>query len=149
MATDRPEVVELNPGLSASARETADRLGLAGVDVRTGDAGSADIYLDAAPAPVMLACGVFGNISNEDVRRTVAALPALLVANGIVIWTRGRGDQERDPSEDVRTYLRGQRFEEMAFTRPTDAGFRVGMHRLATCPASAERLVRTQLFSFA
>jgi hypothetical protein len=118
------------------------------VDVRTGDAGSADTYLDAAPAHVVVACGVLGNISDEDARRTVAALPALLVANGIVIWTRGRGDKDTDPSEDVRAYFKDQGFQEMAFTRPADARFRVGMHRLTTAPEPAGRLAQTQLFSF-
>lgn len=141
-------LAELDPELSGRARATAGRLGLTQVDVRTGDAGSAETYLDAAPAHVVMACGVLGNISNEDAHRTVAALPALLVANGIVIWTRGRGDQESDPSEDIRAHLEGQGFEEMAFTRSAATRFRVGMHRLTTSPVPAERLARTQLFSF-
>lgn len=141
-------LAELDPGLSGTARAAADRWRLAGVDVRTGDAGSAGLYLDAAPAHVVLACGVFGNISPEDARRTIAALPALLAAGGIVIWTRGRGDREPDASEGIRAALQQQGFEQMAFARPDDARFRVGMHRLTTAPAPVERLAGARLFTF-
>ena len=34
-------------------------------------------------ADVMLACGIFGNISDDDVRRTVGVLPAL-----VAFWIR-------------------------------------------------------------
>jgi hypothetical protein len=142
-------LTELDPELTDRARATATRLGLARVDVRTGDAGSADTVLDAAPAHIVMACGVFGNVSDQDVRRTIAALPALLVAEGIVIWTRGSGGKDPDPSEDVRDHFEDHGFHEMAFTRPDDARFRVGMHQLTTAPAPAEQLVHTQLFSFA
>ena len=128
-------LVELDPELGERARAAAAELGLAGVQVRTGDAGLADTYLDAVPAHIVTACGVFGNVSRSDLRRTVAALPSLLVAGGIVIWTRGRGDDGPDPSSAVRACLAEHGFEEMAFTGPGDARFRVGMHRLVAAGA--------------
>jgi hypothetical protein len=142
-------LAELDPELGRRARAAASELGLPGVDVRTGDAGLADTYLDVAPAHVVMACGVFGNISGEHVRRTVAALPALLVAGGIVVWTRGRGDGNSDPSADVGACFEEHGFQEMAFTRPTDARFRVGMHRLVAAPAPARQLSQARLFVFA
>lgn len=142
-------LVESDPELGRRARASAGALGLAGgVEVRTGDAGSAETYLDAAPAHVVMACGVFGNVSDEDVRRTVAALPALLVAGGVVIWTRGRGDGDTDASEDVRAWFEEHGFREMAFARPADARFRVGMHRLVAAAVPVQRLPRTRLFTF-
>ena len=39
-------------------------------------------------ADLLLLCGIFGNIPDADVERTVAALPALLADGGTVIWTR-------------------------------------------------------------
>ncbi|MER7003389.1 SAM-dependent methyltransferase [Dactylosporangium sp. NPDC000555] len=144
----RAVLAELDPELGRRARAAVSELGLAGVDVRTGDAGLADTYLDVAPAHVVMACGVFGNISGEHVRRTIAALPALLVAGGFVIWTRGSGEDGSDPSTEVRACLGEYGFQEMAFTRPADARFRVGMHRLVAAPVPAQRLSQARLFTF-
>ena len=149
----RAVLAELDPELCRRARVVATELGLDEVDVRTGDAGLAATYLDAAPAHVVMACGVFGNISAEHVRRTIAALPALLVDGGVVIWTRGRGDDDGvDSSTGVRACLEEHGFQEMAFTRPADARFRVGMHRLVAAPEparpAARRLSQEQLFTF-
>ncbi|GAB3825260.1 class I SAM-dependent methyltransferase [Dactylosporangium cerinum] len=127
----RALLVELDPTLARRARETADDLGLSGVEIRTADAGQADTYLDVWPAHVLLACGVFGNVSADDVRRTIAALPTLLVAGGIVIWTRARGDGGSEPAQEIRALFAEHGFTELSFTAPEDARFRVGMHRLA------------------
>lgn len=142
-------LIELDPTLSQHARMTATNFGLPRVEVRTADAGATDTYLGIAPAHVVLACGVFGNITFNDVRRTIAALHALLVADGIVIWTRGRADDGRDPSLEVRTRFSEHGFSEMSFTSPADARFRVGMHRLAARPADVSPLrPATRIFSF-
>jgi hypothetical protein len=144
----RALLAELDPELSRRARTTAADLDLPDVEVRTVDAGRSDSYADAAPAHVLLACGVFGNISVEDVRRTIAALPSLLVPAGIVIWTRGRGDDDSpDPSVDVAACFTGNGFRELAFTRSADARFRVGMHRLDTTATPAPHLP-DRLFTF-
>jgi len=127
----RALLVELNPILSRRARATAAVLGLAGVEVRTADAGTTDTYLDMPPADVLVAFGVFGNISVDDMRRTVATLPALLAAGAIVIWTRADRHTGHDPSLDVRTCLLNNGFTEMSLTSTTDDLFRVGIHRLA------------------
>ncbi|MEV4282999.1 class I SAM-dependent methyltransferase [Actinoplanes xinjiangensis] len=145
----RAVLAELDPELAGRARSAAGRLGLAEVDVRTGDAGLADVYLDAAPAHVVMVCGVFGNISREDVSRTIAALPALSAAGGFVIWTRGRGTEDTDPSSAIRAELGEHGFAEIAFEEPADARFRVGMHRLIAAPVPARRLSGGRLFAFA
>ncbi|MET7426098.1 class I SAM-dependent methyltransferase [Dactylosporangium sp. NPDC005555] len=119
-------LVELDQTLARRARETADDLDLPAVEVRTADAGDAATYLGLPPAHILLACGVFGNIGPGDARRTVAALPALIVAGGIVIWTRAG-----DASLEVRALFAEHGFNELSFTVPPDARFRVGMHRLA------------------
>jgi hypothetical protein len=142
-------LIELDPTLSQHARMTAADLGLPRVEVQTADAGATDTYLGLPPAHLVLACGVFGNITFNDVRRTIATLPALLVADGIVIWTRGRTDDGHDPSLDVRNCLSEHGFSEMSFTSPADARFRVGMHRLAARPADVSSLPpATRMFSF-
>jgi len=134
-------LVELDEQLSATARRTAAELGLDRVEVCTADAGTTDAYRDWQPADVLLACGVFGNVTDADVRRTVAVLPMLLAAGALVIWTRGRhahdvdpSDVDGDPSEHVRTLFSAAEFDEVEFVRPTDAGFRVGVHRFVGAP---------------
>jgi hypothetical protein len=145
----RASLVELDPALSQRARAAAAAMGLHLVEVITADAGASDTYLDAEPANVVMACGVFGNITVDDVQRTIATLPALLVPGGIVIWTRGRDDDGHDPSLQVRTYFTDHGFTELSFTSPADARFRVGMHQLTAHPADAPSLKPgTRLFTF-
>jgi hypothetical protein len=149
----RAVLVELDEQLSSNARRAAAGLGLERVVVRTADAGCTDAYAGAGPADVLLACGVFGNITDADVARTVAAMPILLAPGAHVIWTRGRRAHEHDPtevdgdpSEHVRVLFDTAGFEELAFVRPDDAGFRVGVHRF-TGPAEAYARGR-RLFRF-
>ena len=58
-------LVELDPRIAAAARQRAAAAGLSLVDVVTGDAGLAGAYAGLAPADLVLACGVFGNITAE------------------------------------------------------------------------------------
>lgn len=149
----RATLIELDPGLARAARAAARELGLTGVQVLEADAGVLATY-DAIPAAdVVLACGVFGNITDSDVERTVAQLPRLLVPGGRVIWTRGRPVEpdptsvEGDPSQRVREIFATAGFVEEAYVRPDDAGFRVGVHRWPmTVPLSP--VDGRRLFSF-
>ncbi len=144
----RALLVELDPRLAERARTSAAHFNLDHVEVRTAAAGATDAYTRMVPAHVVLACGVFGNITTDHVTNTIATLPSLLTEGGIVIWTRGRGFDGTDPSLDIRTWLAGHGFTELSFTAPTDASFRVGMHRLdnpateALTPAHACSLSR-------
>ena len=128
-------LVELDPVLAEAGRTSAVSLGLQGVEVRTADAGSTSCAEGAVPADVVMACGIFGNVTDSDVARTVATLPSLLAAGGHVIWTRGRRvphdptEVPGDPSEPVRGLFVDAGFEEVAFVRPDDASFRVGVAR--------------------
>ena len=123
-------LVELDPALAAVAAA-----GPVPVEVRTTDAGTTDCAVGAVPADVVMACGIFGNVTDEDVARTVTTLPSLLAPGGHVIWTRGRSTPhdpstyDGDPSELVRSVFAEAGFEEVAFVRPNDASFRVGVHR--------------------
>jgi hypothetical protein len=139
------------PTLAQRARTTAANLGmgLSGMDVKTADAGAAGTYLHVEPGHLVMACGVFGNITFEDGRRTIATLPALLVAGGIVIWTRGRTDGSRDPRLDVRARFADHGCTELSFSSPGDARFRVGMHQLTAYPAGGDPLQPgSRIFTF-
>jgi hypothetical protein len=71
--------------------------------------------------------GVFGNISDIDVRGTISALPELCAAGATVIWTRTRRAPDLTPA--VRGWLAAAGFVEQAFHAPADALFSVGVHR--------------------
>jgi hypothetical protein len=85
-------LVELDPRNADEARAAIERAGLARLEVVQADAGQSDAYLGAAPADVVLACGIFGNITDEEVEHTIGNLPALCAPDAWVIWTRGPRD---------------------------------------------------------
>lgn len=133
---DRPDaarisatLVELDPRLVEQARASVAASGLDSVRVREADAGVTDTYRDAVPADLILLCGVFGNISDEDVRRTIEALPQLTNPGATVIWTRHTGDPDLTPQ--VRRWLAEKGCTELSFTAPPDVVFSVGVHRFA------------------
>ncbi|WP_328999596.1 SAM-dependent methyltransferase [Kribbella sp. NBC_00709] len=135
------KLVELDPELAASARERAR--GFDHVEVVTGDASLIDQYVGLVPAELVLLCGIFGNISDGDIQRTVDASPQLCRTGATLIWTRHREEPDLVPSIC-------DRFEARDFERVwlsgKDAGFGVGVHRFTGVP---EPLITGQsLFSF-
>ena len=142
-------LVEMDPRNARLASARAAREGLAGVEVRQADAGVTASYADALPAGVLLLCGIFGNVSNDDIRRTVAAAPALCAPGGTVIWTRHR--RPPDLTVLVREWFAAAGFAEVAFeapdTRSTLIG--VGVHRRTARPRSPTAAIPAgPLFTF-
>ena len=138
-------LVELDAGNVELGRAGVRATGLEGIEVVCADAGASDSYAGAVPADIILACGVFGNISDGDVRRTIEYLPHLSAPGAVVIWTRGR-EAERDFTLTIRGWFAEVGFEELGFEAPSDARFRVGVHRLVREPRPFQPEVR--LFSF-
>ncbi|HZM80446.1 MAG TPA: class I SAM-dependent methyltransferase family protein [Candidatus Limnocylindrales bacterium] len=118
-------LVELDPGNVQVARALAQ--GLPKVDVVQGDAALSDNYAGLVPARIVLLCGVFGNITDEDVERTVAASTQLCAEGGTVIWTRHRNPPDLFPT--VCGWFEEHGYEREWASDP-DAGFGVGVHRL-------------------
>ncbi|HET6625283.1 MAG TPA: class I SAM-dependent methyltransferase [Nocardioidaceae bacterium] len=137
--TDRVEVVllETDPSLVQKARQLARRSRLVKVDVRPLDAGSTDAYRDAVPADLVMMCGVFGNISDEDVRATIGVLPQLCAKGAGVLWTRAR-TTSGDPTSMIRGWFGAGGFEEVAFDAPRDVEYRLGTHRFVGQPVPLE-----------
>ena len=122
-------LVESDHRLAAQARHRAADAGLAGVEVREADAGRVDSFADALPADVLMLCGIFGNVSVADIRRTVEASSALCAPGATVVWTRHRRAPDLTPQ--IREWFRASGFEEVAFEAPdTDALTGVGVNRL-------------------
>ena len=93
----RARLVELDPRNTAVARDLAGEAGLSGIEVLTGDAALTDNYAGYVPAYLVLACGVYGNMSDADVERTVGYCTQLCATGGTVIWTRGRWEPDLLP----------------------------------------------------
>lgn len=114
-------LVEIDETLAERARARAPST----IDVRCGDAGLTDAYVGAMPADLVLCCGVFGNITDEDVRATIAAWRSLSRVGGTVIWTRG-GAPPDDPRPKVREWVRAAGCSEVSFDIEPQ-GFSVGV----------------------
>jgi hypothetical protein len=124
----RARLVELNAGNVARARAAAP----AGVDVVDADASDSSVYDGAVPAEVVLANGVFGNISDADIEHTINRLPSLCTPNASVVWTRHRRPPDVTPA--IRGWFAAAGFDEVAFEGPEAFIFGVGVHRLARDP---------------
>jgi hypothetical protein len=125
-------LVELDGHNVAVARSLAADAGLERVEVVRDDASLTAVYRDAVPADVLLLCGIFGNVSEEDVRTTVANASMLCAPGATVIWTRHREAPDRTPA--IRGWFADAGFEELAFDSPGEERFAVGTHRLVTEP---------------
>jgi hypothetical protein len=123
------EYYESNVSAAQTAITTA---GLRNVTVKHVDAGDLGTYKGAVPADLILMAGVFGNISDADARRTIAALPQLCAPDATVIWTRTR--REPDLTLRIRCWLQTAAFVEHAFHAPPDVRFSVGVHHFTGAP---------------
>jgi hypothetical protein len=140
----RGRLVELDGVLAADAEAEAARLGLAGIEVVRADAGDSGAYEGAVPADMVLVCGVFGNVTDDDVRRTVGELPHLSAHGATVIWTRHRRPPDLTPT--IRRWFEDAGFVEVAFDTESESSFSVGTARLAV--AGQPFRPRRRMFGF-
>ncbi|MET0627802.1 MAG: SAM-dependent methyltransferase [Acidimicrobiia bacterium] len=127
-----------------AARAAIADLGISALEVVEADAGRSDAYVGATPADLVLACGIFGNITDDDVKTTVKFMPALCAPAAWVIWTRApRGD---DILERIEGWFEGAGFEPRAFVVGEGDLFGVGAAQFDGQPTDAEPGVR--LFDF-
>lgn len=137
----RGRLVELHPQLAAAARAAVPP----SIEVLMADAGTTSAYDGAVPADVLLLCGIFGNVPEEDIERTVAAVPSLLTAGGTVIWTRHRRTPDLTPR--VRAWFTAAGVAETAFVAAPREAWSVGAGVLEapSAPLNGTR----RLFAFA
>jgi hypothetical protein len=136
-------LVELDTDLAAHGRRRAASLS-PNIDVVNGDASITSAYAGVVPADILLVCGVFGNVSDEDIERTVSRLPTLCAPGATVIWTRGTFAPDVTPV--VRAWFEGAGFSELAFVAIPDTTAAIGAARLTAPPRVFEPHVR--LFTF-
>lgn len=132
---DRPVhvvLVEADERNCRVAAAVAASAGLPDVEVLHADGSLLRTYREAAPADVILVCGVFGHLSEEDTVRTIHALPMLCASGGRVIWTRNRRFTARrvvlDPTPAMRQKFEERGFSELLFETVPETNFAVGVH---------------------
>ncbi|MFD6694144.1 methyltransferase domain-containing protein [Micromonospora aurantiaca (nom. illeg.)] len=136
-------LVELDPRNADLARRAAADAGLTGVEVVTGDASLTDRYADLAPADLVLVCGIFGNISDDDIRETVRHCASLCATGATVLWTRHRREPDLVPV--ICEWFAEEGFVPVAVNSPAD-GVGVGAHRFTGTPRPLAPGVR--MFTF-
>ncbi len=136
-------LVELDPHNTDAAREAAREAGLSGVEVVTGDAALTDHYAGLAPADLVLICGLFVHVVDEDVHRVVRHAPALTKRGGRLIWTRDRGEPDLVPQ--IYDWLGEEGFEKVWATAP-DVLHAVHEHRSLRDPVPLS--AGSKLFTF-
>ena len=123
-------LVESDPRNAEAAHRAAAQAGLRQVEVREADAAAVAGFADALPADVLLLCGIFGNVSDEDIKFTVEAASAMCRPGGTVIWTRHRRAPDLTPR--IRAWFAASGFDELAFDAldTEDRLMTVGANRL-------------------
>jgi hypothetical protein len=121
-------LVELDPVNAGVAAARIEELGFTGLEVRTADAGNTDAYDGAVPADLVVACGIFGNVSLEDIEHTIRAFPSLCAPGAWVVWTR----HPREPGvlERIEEWFGSAGFDQHALVVDPEQYFAVGLHRL-------------------
>ncbi len=143
VADVRGRLVELDPELAERARAQAAAVSPR-IEVVTGDAALTSSYAGAVPADLVLVCGVFGNITDDDIHNTVAHLPSFCAPNATVIWTRGTFAP--DLTQTIRVWLMEAGFSELDFVTVPKTTVGVGVNRLTSPPLEFETGLR--LFTF-
>jgi hypothetical protein len=136
-------LVESDPELAARGRERAAGISPY-IEVVNGDASTTSAYAGFVPADIVLVCGVFGNVTDEDIEWTVDHLPTLCAPGATVIWTRGTFKPDVTPV--IRAWFEANGFEELDFIAIPDTTAGVGADRLTAPPRAFEPDVR--LFTF-
>lgn len=113
-------LLEIHPALVERARDLAAGAA-AHVTVRLIDAGNSDAYRDSIPADLVLLIGIFGNISDDDLRTTIATAPQFCRPGATLLWSRGR--DRGDLNDEVRMLFQDAGFAELDY-QTLDTGSR-------------------------
>jgi Putative methyltransferase len=137
-------LVELDPRNAEAARGLAVAANLSGIEVVTGDAALSSQYTDLAPAGLVLACGLFGNMTDDHIERTIDYCTRLCATGGTVVWTRARWEPDLVPQ--ICAWFEERDFERVWLSEPGPYRQCCGAHRFAGTPAPLEE--NATMFAF-
>jgi hypothetical protein len=136
-------LVEIDPRNAAAAHEAAGAASLSGIEIVVSDASLTDRYEGMIPADLVLACGLFGHVSDEDVQRTIGFLSCMCKRGGTVLWTRNRRRPDLVPR--LCDWFEQGGFEQ-EFVTLRRMVFCVGAHRFIGEPRALE--MGERMFTF-
>jgi hypothetical protein len=136
-------LVELDPRLASDAAANITSLNER-ITVSNTDAGSTAAFRDAAPVDLLLLCGIFGNVPMDDIRNTIAVVPAMCRPGATVIWTRHRRAPDATPS--IRQWFDEVGCVAVEFVSPGLGSFAIGRERTSDTPGAEPLPAR--LFTF-
>jgi hypothetical protein len=140
-------LIELHPVLAQRAREFAAEAGLIGVTVRSQDAGNTAAYAGSVPADLVIMMGIFGNISDDDVHRTIETAPQLCKSGATLLWSRSTNGSDRNAS--VRGWLSEAGFTELDYLEfDQDEGERAALGSARYDGPPQTFAIGRQLFTF-
>ena len=128
----RGRLIELNGDLAESARAAIEAAGIGNLQVLEADAGLIASLDGAVPADLVLLCGIFGNVTDDDIRQTIEALPSICAPGARVIWTRHRRQPDLTPT--IRDWFEASGFKHEAFEPVPDSSGAVGVERFEGSP---------------
>lgn len=136
-------LVELNPQLAQQAAANVTAV-YADLRVKNADAGGTCEFRSALPIDLLLLCGIFGNVVNEDIQRTIAAVPAMCRSGATVIWTRHR--REPDITPKIRGWFDAAGCNSTKFVSPGVDSFAIGCEKHMS--TTDETRLPERLFTF-
>jgi Putative methyltransferase len=125
-------LVELDPRNTEVAARLAAQAGLGNIEIVTGDAALTSQYAALVPADIVLACGLFGNMTDAHIEATIGYCAQLCAMNGTVIWTRARWAPDLVPQ--VCAWFEERDFEQAWLSGPRYRQC-TGAHRRTAPPA--------------
>lgn len=141
----RTTLLELHPGIAQQAAEAARATGLDRVEVRVADAGDSDTYVGLVPADVVIMVGVFGNIADADVERTIRTTPQFCAPGATLLWSRGRHIDDRNDA--VRGWFAEVGFTELDYAAD-ESGSRAALGALQFTGTPEDLVPGRRLFTF-
>jgi hypothetical protein len=120
-------VVEFDAALAAAATNALAAV-CPRVEVRCANAADPQNFWDVVPVDLLLLCGIFGNISDQDIAQTIAAVPSFTRTNATVIWTRHR--REPDVTTAIRQWFNNAGCKMLGFESPGEGKYSVGCERV-------------------
>ena len=137
-------LVELDPRNAAVARSLAAAADLGNVRIVTGDGSLTSAYAGLVPADLVLACGLFGNMTDAHIEATIHYCTQLCATGGTVVWTRARWAPDLVPR--ICAWFEERGFERRWLSDPRYAQC-CGAHRFTGTPAPLDE--DATMFAFA
>ena len=119
-------LVELDERLAEESRRTAKEMSLRNVTIMNGDASLLSTYENVPRADLILLCGVFGNISSDDIQNTIEALSQISKQGTKVIWTRHLRQPEVVPV--IQNLFVANGFSEVSVRTTDDQSYVIAMY---------------------